>query len=141
MKQEGEWPDQASKDSQERVSEQLQQIDDLEAWNNWVDKANEEAEKNPETTGKTQFTEVSEPQGFVQNEEQQTETVFNKINEARLNFDPNKIKELEITEEQYRDASQKQIISLIQRLKKGLINVKDLTESEADKITKLLDKR
>ena len=67
--------------------------------------------------------------------------MFNKINEARLNFDPNKIKELEITEEQYRDASQKQIISLIQRLKKGLINVKDLTESEADKITKLLDKR
>jgi len=141
MKQEGEWPDQASKSSQERVSEQLEQIDDLEAWNNWVDKANEEAEKNPETTGKTQFTEVVEPKGFVQNEEQKNETVFNKINEARQNFDPNKIKELEITEEQYRDASQRQIISLIRRLKKGLINVNDLTESEADKITKLLDKR
>ena len=67
--------------------------------------------------------------------------MFNKINEARKTFDPDKIKELEITEEQYRDASQKHIISLIQRLKKGLINVDDLTQSEADKITKLLEKK
>ena len=72
--------------------------------------------------------------------EQNENSVFNKINKARINFDPNKIKELEITEEQYRDASQKHIISLIKRLKDGLIKVDDLTENEATKITKLLDK-
>ena len=126
MKSKGEWPDQASKESQDAVNEQLEKIDDLDAWNNWVEKANEEAEKNPET--------------FEQNSEQSETSMFNKINEARANFDPAKIKELEITEEQYRDASQKHIISLIERLKKGLINVSDLTESEANKITQLLDK-
>ena len=126
MKAEGEWPDKASKESQQAVSEQLEKIDDLDAWNNWVEKANEEAEKNPES--------------FEQNSEQNENSVFNKINKARINFDPNKIKELEITEEQYRDASQKHIISLIERLKDGLIKVDDLTENEATKITKLLDK-
>ena len=126
MKAEGEWPDQATKESQQAVSEQLEKIDDLDAWNNWVEKANEEAEKNPE--------------GFEQNSEQNENSVFNKINKARINFDPEKIKELEITEEQYRDASQKHIISLIERLKDGLIKVDDLTENEATKITKLLDK-
>ena len=126
MKSKGEWPDQASKESQDNVSEQLEKIDDLDAWNNWVEKANEEAEKNPET--------------FEQNSEQSDTSMFNKINQARANFDPSKIKELEITEEQYRDASQKHIISLIERLKKGLINVSDLTENEANKITQLLDK-
>ena len=89
-------------------------------------KANEEAEKNPEK--------------FEQNSEQTESSIFNKINQARQDFDPAKIKELEITEEQYRDASQKHIISLIERLKKGLITVEDLTETEANNITKLLDK-
>jgi hypothetical protein len=126
MKSKGEWPDQASQESQEAVSEQLKQIDDLDAWNSWVEKANEEAEKNPEK--------------FEQNSEQNDNSIFNKINQARQNFDPAKIKELQITEEQYRDASQKHIISLIERLKKGLINVEDLTETEANNITKLLDK-
>jgi hypothetical protein len=126
MKSKGEWPDQASKESQDNVSEQLEKIDDLDAWNNWVEKANEEAEKHPEK--------------FEQNSEQSDTSMFNKINQARANFDPAKIKELEITEEQYRDASQKHIISLIERLKKGLINVSDLTENEANKITQLLDK-
>jgi len=127
MKDKGEWPDQATKETQEAVSEQLEKIDDLDAWNNWVEKANEEAEKNPET--------------FEQNSEQNDDSIFNKINEARANFDPAKIKELEITEEQYRDASQKHIISLIERLKKGLIKVDDLTESEAQNITSLLEKK
>ena len=126
MKSKGEWPDQATKESQDAVNEQLEKIDDLDAWNSWVEKANEEAEKNPEN--------------FEQNSEQSETSMFNKINEARQNFDPAKIKELEITEEQYRDASQKHIISLIERLKKGLINVSDLTETEASKITQLLDK-
>jgi len=126
MKSKGEWPDQASQQSQDAVSEQLKQIDDLDAWNNWVEKANEEAEKNPEK--------------FEQNSEQTDSSIFNKINQARQNFDPAKIKELEITEEQYRDASQKHIISLIERLKKGLITVEDLTQTEANNITKLLDK-
>src|SRR6056300_1664084 len=101
MKSNGEWPDQASQKSQEAVSEQLKQIDDLDAWNNWVEKANEEAEKNPE---KPEFTEVIEPQGFAQNSEQSETSIFNKINQARKDFDPKKIKELEISEEQYRDA-------------------------------------
>ena len=140
MKSKGEWPDQASQKSQEAVSEQLKQIDDLDAWNNWVEKANEEAEKNPEFTSKEKFTEVIEPEGFIQNEEQREQSVFNKINQARENFDPSKIKELEISEEQYRDASQKHTINLINRLKQGLITVEQLSESEAEKIKGLLDK-
>ena len=127
MKSKGEWPDQASQESQNVVSEQLKQIDDLDAWNNWVEKANEEAEKNPEK--------------FEQNSEQTDSSMFNKINQARQNFDPTKLKELEISEEQYRDASQKHIISLVERLKKGLITVEDLTQSEAENITKLLEKK
>jgi len=127
MKSKGEWPDQASQQSQDVVSEQLEKIDDLEAWNQWVEKANEEAEKNPEK--------------FEQNSEQHENSIFNKVNQARRNFDPNKIKELEISEEQYRDASQKHIISLVERLKKGLITVEELTQSEAENITKLLEKK
>jgi len=126
MKDKGQWPDQASKESQQTVTQQLEKIDDLDAWNSWVEKANEEAENNPED--------------FEQNSEQNENSVFNKINKARQSFDPSKIKELEITEEQYRDASQKHIISLIERLKDGLIKVDDLTETEANKITTLLDK-
>ena len=126
MKDKGQWPDQASKESQQTVTQQLEKIDDLDAWNSWVEKANEEAENNPED--------------FKQNSEQNENSVFNKINKARQNFDPSKIKELEISEEQYRDASQKHIISLIERLKDGLIKVDDLTETEANKITTLLDK-
>jgi hypothetical protein len=140
MKDKGEWPDQASKESQDTINEQLEKIDDLDAWNNWVEKANEEAEKNPEFTSKEQYTEVIEPEGFVQNEEQKEKSVFNKINQARENFDPSKIKELEISEEQYRDASQKHTINLINRLKQGLITVEQLSESEAEKIKGLLDK-
>ena len=142
MKSKGEWPDQASQQSQDSVNEQLEKIDDLDAWNQWVEKANEEAEKNPELDAKrTNFTEVIEPTGFSQNSEQSEASIFNKINKARQDFDPEQIKALEISEEQYRDASQKHIISLIQRLKKGLINVNDLTQTEADKITKLLEKK
>ena len=140
MKSKGEWPDQASKESQDTINEQLEKIDDLDAWNNWVEKANEEAEKNPEFTSKEKFTEVIEPEGFIQNEEQREQSVFNKINQARENFDPSKIKELEISEEQYRDASQKHTINLINRLKQGLITVEQLSESEAEKIKGLLDK-
>jgi len=138
MKSKGEWPDQASQKSQEAVSEQLKQIDDLDAWNNWVEKANEEAEKNPE---KPEFTEVIEPQGFAQNSEQSETSIFNKINQARKDFDPKKIKELEISEEQYRDASQRHTINLINRLKQGLITVEQLSQSEAEKIKGLLDKK
>ena len=128
MKSKGEWPDQANQQSQDAVSEQLEQLDDdLDAWNSWVEKANKEAENNPET--------------FQQNSEQSETSMFNKINEARKNFDPTKIKKLEISEEQYRDASQKHIISLVERLKKGLITVEDLTQSEAENITKLLEKK
>jgi hypothetical protein len=142
MKSKGEWPDQANQQSQDSVNEQLEKIDDLDAWNQWVEKANEEAEKNPELGSKrTNFTEVIEPKGFSQNSEQSEVSIFNKINKARQDFDPEQIKALEISEEQYRDASQKHIISLIQRLKKGLINVNDLTQTEADKITKLLEKK
>jgi len=127
MKQAGEWPDQASQQSQDEVSEQLSMLNDLDSWNEWVDAANKAAEEEPEKT-------------FKQNSEQNENSIFNKINKARENFDPSKIKELEITEEQYRDASQKHIISLVERLKKGLITVEDLTESEAQKITNLLKK-
>jgi len=127
MKQAGEWPDQASQQSQDEVSEQLSMLNDLDSWNEWVDAANKAAEEEPEKT-------------FKQNSEQNENSIFNKINKARENFDPLKIKELEITEEQYRDASQKHIISLVERLKKGLITVEDLTESEAQKITNLLKK-
>jgi uncharacterized coiled-coil protein SlyX len=112
--------------------------DDLEAWNEWVEKANEEAEKNPETPNKTQYTEVIEPQGFNQNEEQKDDSVWSKINQARNNINLEKIKELEITEEQYRNASQRHIIKLIERLKAGIITVDELSNVDANKINDML---
>jgi uncharacterized coiled-coil protein SlyX len=116
--------------------------DDLEAWNEWVEKANEEAEKNPELPkNKTQFTEVIEPKGFTQNEEQREDSNWNKINKARQSINLDKIKELEITEEQYRNASQLHIIKLIERLKAGLITVDDLSSTEASKINDMLKMR
>jgi len=123
MKEEGDWP-------------KIQ--DDLEAWNEWVEKANKEAEKNPETPNKTQYTEVIEPQGFNQNEEQKDDSVWSKINQARNNINLEKIKELEITEEQYRNASQRHIIKLIERLKAGIITVDELSNVDANKINDML---
>ena len=127
MKEDGEWP--------------KQKVDDLDAWNEWVEKANAEAEQNPE--GKTSFTEVIEPTGFVQNEEQEQTGIFNKINEARTKIDFDGLKKLEISEEQYRDASQLNLMNKIQRLKDGLITIDDLSSTEKDKIAKLIkeDKR
>jgi len=124
MKEEDQWP-------------KIQ--DDLDAWNEWVEKANEEAEKNPELPNtKTQYTEVIEPKGFAQNEEQKDNSVWNKINQARNNINIDKIKELEITEEQYRSASQRHIIKLIERLKAGIITVDDLSNTDANKINDML---
>ena len=124
MKEEDQWP---------KVQ------DDLDAWNEWVEKANEEAEKNPELPNtKTQYTEVIEPKGFAQNEEQKDNSVWNKINQARNNINIDKIKELEITEEQYRSASQRHIIKLIERLKAGIITVDDLSNTDANKINDML---
>ena len=124
MKEEDQWP---------KVQ------DDLDAWNEWVEKANEEAEKNPEIPNtKTQYTEVIEPKGFAQNEEQKDNSVWNKINQARNNINIDKIKELEITEEQYRSASQRHIIKLIERLKAGIITVDDLSNTDANKINDML---
>ena len=123
MKEEGDWP-------------KIQ--DDLEAWNEWVEKANEEAEKNPENPNKTQYTEVIEPQGFNQNEEQKDDSVWSKINQARNNINLEKIKELEITEEQYRNASQRHIIKLIERLKAGIITVDELSNVDPNKINDML---
>jgi len=86
MKSEGEWP-------------KGEQKDDLEMWNEWVEAANKQAEQNPE---KGTYTEVIEPQGFVQNEEQHRGE-WNKIQKAR------RLKELEITEKEYRQrAGEKQ---------------------------------
>lgn len=124
MKNEGEWP--------------KQNIDDLDAWNEWVEKANKEAENNPEPVGKAQYTDVIEPTGFIQNEEQSEKGIFNKINEARVKIDFDGLKQLEISEEQYRDASQRNLMNKIQRLKDGLITIDDLSSSEKDKIAKLI---
>jgi len=128
MKDEGEWP---------------KSKDELEAWNEWVEKANEEAEKNPELPKDRQaLTEVIEPAGFVQNEEQ-TQGLWKDINQKRndVSIDPEKLKELEITEEQYRDASQQHIMKLIARLQQGIIKVDDLSKSEAKKINEIIEKR
>jgi len=128
MKDEGEWP---------------KSKDELEAWNEWVEKANEEAEKNPELPKDRQaLTEVIEPTGFVQNEEQ-TQGLWKDINQKRndISIDPEKLKELEITEEQYRDASQQHIMKLIARLQQGIIKVDDLSKSEAKKINEIIEKR
>lgn len=124
MKNEGEWP--------------KQNIDDLDAWNEWVEKANKEAENNPEPVEKAQYTDVIEPTGFIQNEEQSEKGIFNKINEARVKIDFDGLKQLEISEEQYRDASQRNLMNKIQRLKDGLITIDDLSSSEKDKIAKLI---
>ena len=83
MKSEGEWP-------------KGEQKDDLEMWNEWVEAANKQAEQNPE---KGTYTEVIEPQGFVQNEEQ-NQGEWNKIQKAR------RLKELEITEKEYRQRAE-----------------------------------
>jgi len=128
MKDEKEWP---------------KSKDELEAWNEWVEKANEEAEKNPELSKDRQaLTEVIEPTGFVQNEEQ-TQGLWKDINQKRndVSIDPEKLKELEITEEQYRDASQQHIMKLIARLQQGIIKVDDLSKSEAKKINEIIEKR
>jgi len=128
MRDEGEWP---------------KSKDELEAWNEWVEKANEEAEKNPELPKDRQaLTEVIEPTGFVQNEEQ-TQGLWKDINQKRndISIDPEKLKELEITEEQYRDASQQHIMKLIARLQQGIIKVDDLSKSEAKKINEIIEKR
>ena len=86
MKSEGEWP-------------KGEEEDDLDKWNEWVEAANKQAEQNPE---KGKYTEVIEPQGFVQNEEQH-QGEWNKIQKAR------RLKELEITEKEYRQrAGEKQ---------------------------------
>ena len=83
MKSEGEWP-------------KGEQKDDLEMWNEWVEAANKQAEQNPE---KGTYTEVIEPQGFVQNEEQ-NQGEWNKIQKAR------RLKEIEITEKEYRQRAE-----------------------------------
>ena len=116
--------------------------DELDAWNDWVEKANKEAEKNPEIPSqREQLTDVIEPTGFVQNEEQ-TQGLWKDINQKRndINIDPKKLKELEITEEQYRDASQQHIMKLIARLQQGIIKVDDLSKSEAKKINEIIER-
>ena len=116
--------------------------DELDAWNDWVEKANKEAEKNPEIPPqREQLTDVIEPTGFVQNEEQ-TQGLWKDINQKRndINIDPKKLKELEITEEQYRDASQQHIMKLIARLQQGIIKVDDLSKSEAKKINEIIER-
>ena len=124
MKNEGEWP---------KAEE-----DDLDKWNDWVEKANKEAEENPEDRGS--YTEVIEPQGFVQNEEQ-NKGIWKEINSKRDNVDTNAIKELEITEERYRESSQKRIAELVQRIKEGSMSIDDVEDKEKDKILKALQKR
>ena len=83
MKTEGEWP-------------KVEEKDDLEKWNEWVEAANKQAEANPE---KGHYTDVIEPNGFVQNEEQD-QGEWNKIQKAR------RLKELEITENEYRQRAE-----------------------------------
>jgi len=122
MKEEGDWP---------KVQ------DDLDAWNSWVDKANAEAEANPE--GKEQYTEVIEPQGFVQNEEQKT-GIWNQIESKRQDIDSDAIRKLEISEQQYRDASQRKIAETVERIKKGTLSIDDVKDEEKDKILSALEK-
>ena len=83
MKTEGEWP-------------KVEEKDDLDKWNEWVEAANKQAEANPE---KGHYTDVIEPNGFVQNEEQD-QGEWNKIQKAR------RLKELEITENEYRQRAE-----------------------------------
>ena len=121
MKEDGEWP--------------KQNVDDLDSWNEWVEKANAEAEKNPE--GKPQLTEVIEPKGFIQNEEQQT-GLWNQIESKRQ--EPNdESKKLEIDEQQYRDASQRKLEETIKRIKQGSISIDDFSGKEKDKIISAIE--
>ena len=121
MKEDGEWP--------------KQKVDDLDAWNEWVEKANAEAEQNPE--GKSQLTEVIEPKGFIQNEEQQT-GLWNQIETKRQ--EPNdESKKLEIDEQQYRDASQRKLEETIKRIKQGSISIDDFSGKEKDKIISAIE--
>ena len=121
MKEDGEWP--------------KQKVDDLDAWNEWVEKANAEAEQNPE--GKPQLTEVIEPKGFIQNEEQQT-GLWNQIETKRQ--EPNdESKKLEIDEQQYRDASQRKLEETIKRIKQGSISIDDFSGKEKDKIISAIE--
>jgi hypothetical protein len=126
MKNEGEWP--------------KQNIDDLDAWNDWVDKANAEAEANPEIpTQREQYTEVVEPQGFVQNEEQK-QGLWNTIETKRQEFDADAIKKLEINEQQYRDASQRKMAETLKRIKEGKLSIDDFEGKEKDKIISAIEK-
>jgi hypothetical protein len=126
MKNEGEWP--------------KQNIDDLDAWNDWVDKANAEAEANPEIpTQREQYTEVVEPQGFVQNEEQK-QGLWNTIETKRQEFDADAIKKLEINEKQYRDASQRKMAETLKRIKEGKLSIDDFEGKEKDKIISAIEK-
>ena len=125
MKSKGDWP---------KVQ------DDLDAWNDWVDKANAEAEKNPEIpTQREQYTEVVEPQGFVQNEEQE-QGLWNTIETKRQEFDADAIKKLEINEQQYRDASQRKMAETLKRIKEGKLSIDDFEGKEKDKIISAIEK-
>jgi len=137
MSQAGEWPKKATNEQKTELEKALDDIGDLDSWNAWVDAANKAAEHEPE---KPKYTDVIEPTGFQQNSEQSASSTWAKINQARTTSSE-RLKELEITEEEYRNASQQHIISLIERLKKGLITVDELSESEASKITKLLQQK
>ena len=124
MKEEGDWP---------------KSKDDLDAWNEWVEKANQEAEANPEVPGKEQYTEVIEPQGFIQNEEQK-QGLWNTIETKRQEFDANAIKKLEINEQQYRDASQRKMAETLKRIKEGKLSIDDFEGKEKDKIISAIEK-
>ena len=124
MKEEGDWP---------------KSKDDLDAWNEWVEKANQEAEENPEVPGKEQYTEVIEPQGFIQNEEQK-QGLWNTIETKRQEFDANAIKKLEINEQQYRDASQRKMAETLKRIKEGKLSIDDFEGKEKDKIISAIKK-
>jgi len=124
MKEEGDWP---------------KSKDDLDAWNEWVEEANQEAEENPEVPGKEQYTEVIEPQGFIQNEEQK-QGLWNTIETKRQEFDANAIKKLEINEQQYRDASQRKMAETLKRIKEGKLSIDDFEGKEKDKIISAIKK-
>ena len=127
-----------------KVAEEIEKAmegegDDLDKWNNWVEKANEEAEKNPEHLERGQYTEVIEPTGFVQNEEQDN-GIWNTIDTKRKDYDLNAIKKLEINEQQYRDASQRKMAETIKRIKEGSLSIEDFEGKEKDKIISAIEK-
>jgi hypothetical protein len=90
-------------------------------------------------TGKEQYTEVIEPQGFVQNEEQK-QGLWNTIETKRQEFDANAIKKLEINEQQYRDASQRKMAETLKRIKEGKLSIDDFEGKEKDKIISAIEK-